>query len=295
MVAEALFGMFQPEENPASISEEEPFERLIRQLGEKFLVRDVMVPINHLESVKPGEEEEAIRIIEQRRYSVIPISKDKKNFKSVFCAEKKTNAVWGISRERKIDVSDYIPDLTPLAEAFYLFRAREWYFTLRANHVSGLITYWAFNSREFRVQIYAGLSRVEELSRNVLAGEGCGITDENGLNLTKKVIEKISGRTRPAWQNNGGNRFVDELDYRQVHRALSKLQPWRTFLNGRLGCDISNSDYGRHFNFIDLRNAVMHGRTVFPTHEDFRKDSLIIGNIGEFINHLDAYLASKRG
>src|SRR4051812_32228171 len=61
---------------------------------------------------------------------------------------------------RPTSVSGHIPDSTPLAEAFYFVGSREWYLTLRANQVSGLITYWAFNSREFRLQLLAGLSRV---------------------------------------------------------------------------------------------------------------------------------------
>jgi hypothetical protein len=94
------------------------------------------------------------------------------------------------------------------------------------------------------------------------------------------------------WRENGGNRFVDELDYYQVHEALSKHQPWRKFLTKRLCCAVSNGEYTRRFNFTSLRDAVMHGRTLFPTYREFAKSNAKIRRIEELITHLDAYLAA---
>jgi hypothetical protein len=157
--------------------------------------------------------------------------------------------------------------------------AREWYLTLRENRVSGLITYWAFNSREFRVQMYAALSRLEELSRDVLAKDGCGISSENGLNLSAAAVDKIRVRFETAKSKLGGNRFVDELDFHQVNDALRKHSPWRNFLHDRLGSPVSNTEYERRHSFTGLRDAVMHGRIVFPTYQDFIKQVPCIANI----------------
>jgi len=157
--------------------------------------------------------------------------------------------------------------------------------------VSGLITYWAFNSREFRIQLYAGLSRVEELSRDVLAKDGCGLSSDKGLNLTAEVLEKVRKRFESARQKMGGNRFVDELDFHQVNDALRKHSPWRDFLHQKVGKSLSNSEYDRLYNFTDFRDAVMHGRILFPAYRNFQKSSSTIGQIGELIDHLDAYRA----
>jgi hypothetical protein len=251
-----------------------------------------MVPLDQVKSVKPREEEEAARIIREMRYSVVPASNDDgRTFNSVFIAERGLGAGENIAKKAKTVVSDYIPESTPLAEAFSLFDTREWYLTIRANRVSGLITYWAFNSHEFRVQLYTGLSRIEELSRNVLEKDGCGITDGTGLSLSDKALQMIRGRIGPVWRTNGGNRFVDELDYRQVHTALGKHQRWREFLAKRPGGAVNDAEYGQRFNFSDLRNSVMHGRTLFPTYRDFTSSGTKIKRIGELIDHLDAYLA----
>ncbi len=287
---EDLKGMFRPYEPAPSSLADRPFERLIARLGETFVVRDVMVPVDQVKCVGPGEEEEASQIIRQRRYSVVPASNDRRTFDSVFNAERKPREGESIAKETKTKVSDYIPDSTPLAEAFSLFDAREWYLTIRANRVSGLITYWAFNSHEFRVQLYTGLSRIEELSRNVLEKDGCGVSDEKGLSLSGKALEKIRGRVGPVWRSNGGNRFVDELDYRQVYTALSKHEKWREFLAKRPHGATGESEYGQLFNLTDIRNKVMHGRTLFPTYRDFTSSAPKIRRIGELIDHLDAYL-----
>jgi hypothetical protein len=283
--------MFRTHEPALSSLTGRPFERLITRLGETFVVRDVMIPLDQMECVRPGEEDKAGQIIREKRFSVVPASKDHKTFHSVFNAEHRPRGEGTTAKEAKTKVSDHIPDSTPLAEAFSLFDAREWYLTIRANRVSGLITYWAFNSHEFRVQLYTGLSRIEELSRKVLETDGCGISDETGLSLSAKAVQKIRRQIGPVWKSNGGNRFVDELGYRQVHTALSKHKQWREFLARRLNGEINNSGYGQLFNFADLRNDVMHGRTLFPTYGEFTSSSRKIRRIGQLIDHLDAYLA----
>jgi len=148
------------------------FATLMRRLGETFVVSDVMVDEGQIEYVALGDEDTANRIVLEKKYSVVPASADGHNFESVFCTDHPVNGTRTITTMRATSVSDFIPDTTPLAEAFYLFDTREWYLTIRGNRVSGLVTYWAFNSREFRVQLYAGLSRVEELSLRPLKRYG---------------------------------------------------------------------------------------------------------------------------
>lgn len=180
------------------------FAESMERLGETFAVRDVMVPLSVIEYVAPGEDDRARRIVAEKRYSVVPVSEDGQTFGSVFCTEHPANSDRTITKVRRTSVSDHIPDSTPLAEALFLFESREWYFTLRGNRVSGLVTYWAFNSREFRVQLYAGLSRVEELSRDALAKDGCGVADGSGLNLTPQVLQKVRERFESARQGLAG-------------------------------------------------------------------------------------------
>ena len=265
------------------------FAKSMRRLGETFVVRDVMVPLSRIEYVAPADEAAAKRIVAEKRYSVVPVSDDGKTFDSVFCTEHPANGARTITTIQATSVSDHIPDSTPLAEAFFLFESREWYLTLRGNRVSGLITYWAFNSREFRVQLYAGLSRVEELSRDVLAKDSCGVSNDKGLNLTPQVLKDVRNRFELARQKMGGHRFVDELQFHQVNDALRKHSPWRDFLRQRLGRNLSNTEYERLYNFTTLRNGVMHGRVLFPAYRDFARFTGMIENIGEFIDHLDAY------
>ena len=274
---------------PTSTHQFHSFATLMRKLGETFVVRDVMVHQGQIEYVAPGDGNAANLIVAEKKYSVVPVSADGENFEAVFCTEHPLNGARTITTMRETSVSDHIPDSTPLAEAFYLFGNREWYLTLRGNRVSGLITYWAFNSREFRIQLYAGLSRVEELSRDVLAKDGCGLSADKGLNLTAEVLEKVRKRFEAARQKMGGNRFVDELDFHQVNDALRKHSSWRDFLHQKIGKSLSNSEYERLYNFTDFRDAVMHGRILFPTYWAFQKRSSTISQIGELIDHLDAY------
>ncbi len=267
------------------------FPKLMRKLGETFVVGDVMVHRAQIEYVAPGDGNAASRIVAEKKYSVVPASADGQNFEAVFCTEHPVNGARTITTMRETSVSDHIPDSTPLAEAFYLFANREWYLTLRGNRVSGLITYWAFNSREFRVQLYAGLSRVEELSRNLLAKDGCGLSSDEGLNLSHEVLDKVRKRFESARQKMGGNRFVDELDFHHVNEALRKHSPWRDFLHQRMGTVLSNSEYERLYNFTDFRDAVMHGRVLFPFFLDFQQRLSTISQMGDLIDHLDGYCA----
>jgi hypothetical protein len=170
----------------------------MKRLGETFAVRDVMVPLSLIESVAAGEEDRARSLVAEKRYSVVPVSADGQTFGSVFCTSHRSAGDRTMTALRDTSVVDYIPDSTPLAEALFLFETREWYFALCGNRVSGLVTYWAFNSREFRVQLYTGLSRIEELSRDALAKDGCGVSDASGLKLTPKVLKKVGDRFKSA-------------------------------------------------------------------------------------------------
>jgi hypothetical protein len=265
------------------------FSRSMRLLGETFAVRDVMVPLIGIKYVAPGDEASAIRYVDEKRYSVIPVSRDGAKFDMVF-ETKTAGGTRAITALRHTIVSDYIPELTPLTEAFFLFESREWYLTLRGNRVSGLITYWAFNTREFRVQLYTGISRVEELSRDALAKDSHDASTSEGINISPSDLEKIRKRFDSARKEMGGNRFVDELQFSQVNEALRKQTPWREFLHRRLGENISNTEYKERYDFTDLRNGVMHGRVLFPTYRAFKQFAGMIDNIGFLVQCLDAYI-----
>ena len=105
------------------------------------------------------------------------------------------------------------------------------------------------------------------------------------------MLDKARKRFETARKDLGGNRFVGELDFHQVNDALRKHSPWRTFLHKKLGTVLSNTQYEKRYNFTDLRDAVMHGRLLFPTYHDFIQGSGTIRRIGELIDHLDAYRA----
>ncbi len=199
-----------------------------------------------------------------------------------------------ITEERKTTITDYIPDSTPLVGALVLFAEREWYLTLRGNQLVGLITYWAFNSPEFCVQLYAVFRRLEELSRDALAKDGCGVSGSAGLVLKDDVIAKVTTRFESSQKELGGNRFVDELDFHHVHEALKKHEPWRDFLNHRLNECLSDSGYDKRYTVTRLRDAVMHGRVVFPTYRHFKEGVQAIRNIAELIKHLDRYRRSPQ-
>lgn len=257
LVAKMNMGQPPTSTDPGSYS----FAAMVQRLGQTFMVRDVMVKLDQIRYIAPGDAVGAMRIVEVGRFSAVPGSRDGQTFETVFCTEPPPGSTTPIT-ERPTTVADYIPDSTPLAEAFGLFEDREWYLALRANQVSGLITYWDFNSHEFRVQLYVVLSRVEELSRNVLAKDGCGVSDPTGLSLSPKALKKLSNRFESAKRKLGGNRFVDELDFYHANNALKGHGPWREHLRQQLGENLSNSEYDRRYNFTSLRDAVMHGRLI---------------------------------
>jgi hypothetical protein len=264
------------------------------RLGQAFAVRDVMVPMSSLEYVRPGEENQASRLVREKRYSVVPVSKDDIHFDAVFCTDHPAEGDRVISDFRPTTIADFISDATPLADALFLFSDREWYLTLEANRTSGLVTYWAFNSREFRVQLYAGLSRIEELARDVLCLDGCGVADGAGLALSTRQLKTAAKRFAESQREMGGNRFIDELLFSQVYEALKKHKPWRAFLDGRLGNSISDHDYDARYETTKLRNAVMHGNILFPTFRKFKSFLNIVNHLGDFIGYLGAYRDVQR-
>jgi hypothetical protein len=265
------------------------FPGLLRRLEESFIVRDVMVRRDQIVYVELGNWAAACHIVSEKRFSVVPASKDGRRFASVFETKRPHASARTITKERQTTIDDYIPDSTPLAEAHALFEAREWYFTLCGNQVAGLITYWAFNSRAFLVQLYVILSRLEELSRDVLAKNGCGLSGLEGLNLTPDVLAKVARRFELARKELGGDRFVDELDFHNVHDALRKHAPWRRYLQHRIGKCLSNSEYDKRYSLTTLQDAVMHGRMLFPTYRRFKEGTNGIANLIELIGHLAAY------
>ena len=281
--------MIQRPPNDLTKSAPHSFVESMQLLGETYTVRHVMVPLPRIEYVAPGGEVKAREIVAEKKYSVVPASKDGESFDAVFNTESSPDGGRTVTTLEPTSVSDYIPDSTPLAEAFFLFESREWYLTLRGNRVSGLITYWAFNSREFRVQLYAGISRSEELSRNVLATDGCGVSSREGLDLASDVLDKAQTQFDSSRKKLGGNRCVDELQFHHVHDALRKHLRWRDFLHERLGRELSNKEYGRLYDFTKLRDGVMHGRVLIPSYRDFQSFSGMVDNIGKLIGHLDAY------
>jgi len=82
---------------------------------------------------------------------------------------------------------------------------------------------------------------------------------------------------------------VDELDFHNVNDALRKHSPWREFLHERLDKSLSNTEYQRLYDFTDLRDAVMHGRVLYPTYREFKRHLSTISRIGELIKHLEVY------
>ena len=261
---------------------------MMRRLGETFVVRDVMVDASKIRSVAPGAINEAEEIVQKKRYSVIPVWNGE-TFEAAFHTNRLPGEGRTVMHEQAITVADHIPDSTPLAEAFLLFASREWYLTLKGNRVSGLITYWEFNSHEFRVQLYTVLSLIEELSRNLLASDGCGVNDATGLNLDAEKLKTPLERFQKNKQTGDGNRFVDELDFHQVDDALKQHELWREFILSR----VTKTQLDEKYCFTTLRDDVMHGRTVFPTYDRFKKRQATISRMVEWIDYLYAYMEPK--
>lgn len=262
------------------------------QLRDTFTIADVMIPQSKFQYVAPGDSIRARELVANKKYSVVPASRDGENFESVFCTQHEKNNPRTITEERAITGEDYIPDAMPLAQALGLFESREWYLALRGNRVSGLITYWDLNSRELRIQLYAVLTRLEELARDVLANDGCGVSGPEGLVLTPETVRKVSERFESARKDFGGNRFVDELDFHDVQRALRNHSLWRDHVYRRLGRTMSNTEYDRLYGLTNLRDSVMHGRVVFPTYSHFKAFTCDLIRLTELIGHLTAYDAT---
>lgn len=119
--------------------------------------------------------------------------------------------------------------------------------------------------------------------------DGCGVVDSNGLKLTEDVLQKAHERFESAKKAMGGHRFVDELQFHHLHDALKKHNRWRDFLGG-IGKNLSNGKYDETYNFTKLRDRVMHGRTLFPTYNDFKEFTGTVDVIGQYIDLLDSYL-----
>lgn len=281
--------VFISKDSTSEFNEGATFGRLARSLGRTFAVREVMVPLNQIRYVGPGEEAEAAHIISESRYSVVPISEDGLFFGAAFYRESAGSKGCSRNQTASVSIADHIPDTTTLAEAFPLFSTREWYLCLRANRVSGLITYWAFNSREFRVLLFAALSRVEELSRDALAGDDKGVSDDSGLVFDGPLPKRLRKNFKKTLAKNGGNRFIDALGFSHISQALAHDDVWRQFLDHRLSGKINAQTYDEKYKFVDLRNAVMHGGTPFPDYEMFKRRGIDIENIWELIGHLEAY------
>lgn len=287
--------MFISNDSISDLNESPSFDRLARSLGRTFSVRDVMVPLNQIKCVAPEEKETAHIIIKKKRYSVVPITVDRISFNEAFYVKSMDAKEGPNICQKSISLADHIPDSTTIAEAFPLFRHREWYLCVRANCVSGLVTYWAFNSREFCVLLYAALSRVEELSRDALEADGKGIADESGLVFDKPLKKGLLTNFKKTQQKNGGNRFLDALGFNHISQALAHNDAWRQFFNPRLSEVISEQNYQEKYAFVDLRNAVMHGLPPFPDYDLFKKRSTDIENIFKLIGHLEAFREFQRG
>jgi hypothetical protein len=80
-----------------------------------------------------------------------------------------------------------------------------------------------------------------------------------------------------------------------VHDALRKHLPWRDYLHRQGGQTLSNGEYEKLYNFTELRDAVMHGRVLFPTYRHFKDGTRAISKIGELIDYLTAYHPSTTG
>jgi hypothetical protein len=118
--------------------------------------------------------------------------------------------------------------------------------------------------------------------------DGCGLHSGHGLNLAENTLKNAAHRFKQQSEELGGNRFVDALDFGPINDALKNHPPWRNYLEGKIG-SLSEDDYQAHFDFRDLRNAVMHGRAPFPTYSSFKVGITAIGQITQFIVHLEAY------
>ena len=107
-------------------------------------------------------------------------------------------------------------------------------------------------------------------------------------------MQKAHERFESAKKAMGGHRFVDELQFHNLHDALKKHEPWREFLSDRTGGRLSNGKYDETYNFTNFRDQVMHGRTLFPTYKNVGKFIGTVDVIGKYIDLLDAYLEAPQ-
>jgi hypothetical protein len=110
------------------------------------------------------------------------------------------------------------------------------------------------------------------------------------LKLSNEVLAEADEQFKQTRKQLGGNRFVDELQFHHIGDALRKHTPWRDFLDERCGKKISSSKYEDLYTFTKLRDAVMHGRVVFPTYELFKSRKASVEQAVDLIDHLEAYL-----
>lgn len=264
------------------------FSALMQQLHDSFTIRDVRVPLDRMEYVTPGDHLGAEKIVAEKRFSAIPASLDGKQFDSVFCTEPLPER--RVTVERQITEDDYLPESKRLAEAQDLFQHREWFLTRDDGRVTGLMTYWGFNSRQFRVQLYTALTYFEELSRNALVRHGDGLIDSTGIILSPDTLAKVTKRFIDAGRTLGGNRWVDGMEFHHAAAALKKHARWREHLDGRVGKTLTNTEHEELFAFTSLRDSVMHGRVPFLTHQHFKEGTASMSRLAEMIGHLAEYL-----
>jgi hypothetical protein len=79
------------------------------------------------------------------------------------------------------------------------------------------------------------VSLIEGISRDILAKDGCGVADAAGVNLNPEKLTEPLKRFEAAKQKAGGNRFVDELDFHEVHEALKGHESWCQFFARETG------------------------------------------------------------
>ena len=121
----------------------------------------------------------------------------------------------------------------------------------------------------------------------------CARRGERGRKAYSLVNTRFPGPVELAQEELGGNRFVDELDFHNVHDALRKHEPWRNFLSETAGESHSNTGYDKLYSFTKLRNAVMHGRLLFPTYQHFKDGTRAINTMMVLIENLSAYYSLR--
>jgi hypothetical protein len=93
--------MIQIPSPPPPALELDSFARLMRQLGETFALRDVVVQLSDLVYVAPGDIDRARAVVAEKRYSVVPASRDGKHFTTVFCTKHPLNGTRTLTKTTK--------------------------------------------------------------------------------------------------------------------------------------------------------------------------------------------------